>query len=32
MEAIIVSAVFCAFVIGIFVFAHTKIGKKVLDD
>jgi Na+/H+-dicarboxylate symporter len=29
MEAIIVGGVFCAFVLGIFIFAHTKKRKRI---
>jgi len=31
MEAIIAGLVFCAFALGVFIFAHTKAGKKFLD-
>jgi len=32
MEAIIAGLVFCAFALGIFVFAHTKAGKEFFED
>jgi hypothetical protein len=32
MEAIIVCAVFCAFGFGLYVFAHTKAGKRFFDE
>jgi len=32
MEAIIAGLVFCAFGLGIFIFAHTKTGKEFLKD
>jgi hypothetical protein len=32
MEAIIVGTVFCAFAIGMYIFAHTKAGRKFLKD
>jgi len=32
MEAIIVSLVFCAFALGLYIFDHTKAGKKFFDS
>jgi hypothetical protein len=32
MEAIIAGSCFCIFAIGVFIFAHTKTGKKFLDE
>ena len=32
MEAIIVGLVFCAFCLGMYIFAHTKEGKKFFND
>jgi len=32
MEAIIAGLIFCIFALGVFIFAHTKAGKKFLED
>jgi hypothetical protein len=32
MEAIIVGLGFCAFALGVFIFAHTKAGKRFFDE
>jgi hypothetical protein len=32
MEAIVVGAVFCIFAFAVFAFAHTKKGKRILDE
>jgi len=32
MEAIIVGLVFCAFALGLYIFDHTKSGKKFFDS
>jgi hypothetical protein len=32
MEAIIVCAVFCAFGLGLYIFDHTRAGKKFFDE
>jgi len=31
VEVIVVGLVFCAFALGVFIFAHTKTGKKFLE-
>jgi hypothetical protein len=32
MEAIIAGSVFIAFALAVFIFAHTKVGKRILDE